>query len=182
MKFDILQAYFRSLSSVRSRDSREIAAELRRILVSAGRLARPFPERAPEAPAHVLLALADAKEDELFLYALPEASLTENMQKALESVDGRTIGDPMDVTSSQWAAWARVALAIGVCASAEEGYDELVEQSRESFDDDAPLPTLEECRAWLSVWVPYFASTTTFGPAPERLDVRMTRVVSMLRA
>ena len=88
--------------------------------------------------------------------------------------------DPADATVEQWAAWVRVAAALGVCASLEELHEELVEAAAETFPSG--LPSQDELRELFRAFDPAFGASSRGGPEPTRLDVPYRRVITFCRA
>ncbi|MBS2012232.1 MAG: hypothetical protein JST00_05065 [Deltaproteobacteria bacterium] len=194
MKRTQLDTYFRSLCASSplpaERDGDSLAsprlapappgAALREILADARELARRYDMPPGATPPHVLFAIADGVEDDLFLYALPESVLDVRASSALATLHQRTIAAETDATRDQWAAWALVSAATGRFSSAAEAYEAIVEPGAAWFDEGG-LPSMHDLEAWHFKWVPYFGGRTTFSPDPKRLDVSFSRLVVMAR-
>jgi len=180
MRHDDIDRYLKRLGEIAPSDPRTIGYMLGQALRGARALARPYTEVDFAAPPRVLFALGDHVQDDLYLYALDDERLGRGLGDALALLDRRTLADPADATVEQWAAWVRVAAALGVCASLEELHEELVEAAAETFPSG--LPSQDELRELFRAFDPAFGASSRGGPEPTRLDVPYRRVITFCRA
>lgn len=180
MRHDAIDRHLQRLREIQPTDPRTIGYMLTQALRGAGKLARAYTEVDFAAPPRILFALGDQVEGDVFLYALDDVRLGHGLGGALDLLDRRTLANPEDATPEQWAAWVRVAAAVGTSGSLEELYEELVEPALETFPTG--LPSKADLQEVFRSFDAAFGATSAGGPDPTRLDVPYRRVITFCRA